>query len=116
MGVAPLLEKDIKRQIIQWFQLQRDTFVWVNVSGGIWDVNSKYFRKLNGFGMLKGVSDILGIYRMKPLAIEVKRPGGKLSNDQLNFLSHFNMRGGIGFVATCIEDCIRELQKRGYEV
>ncbi len=112
----PLEEKDIKRQIVQWFQLKTDCFIWVNVSTGIYSPKDNKFRKLNGFGMMRGVSDILGIFRRKPLAIEVKRPGGKLSVYQNEFLKSFNAKGGIGFKASSIEDCVKELKTRGFEI
>jgi len=57
----------------------------------------------------KGIADILGIYHGRFLAIEVKRPGIKASDNQQAFLDSVNEAGGIGFVAWFPEDVIREL-------
>lgn len=55
----------------------------------------------------RGVADIIGIYRGRMLAIEVKKPGGILSDFQQRFLENVNKRGGIGFVAFSVDDVIR---------
>jgi hypothetical protein len=62
----------------------------------------------------KGVSDILGCYQGKMLAIEVKTAAGHTSPEQDRFLQNVNDAGGIGFVARSIEDVIEKLglQKR----
>jgi hypothetical protein len=42
-----------------------------------------YFVKFWGGPMSKaGVADLLGVYRGRPVAIEVKRPTGKVTRDQ----------------------------------
>jgi Holliday junction resolvase len=61
----------------------------------------------------KGVSDIIGIYRGKFLAIEVKTERGKLTDAQRAFLDRVNREGGIAFVARSVEDVIRELKLPG---
>lgn len=62
------------------------------------------------FGMV-GSSDILGIMTGgRFLAIEVKKPGGKLSEAQRDFIEDINIRGGLAFMATCIEDVEKELK------
>ena len=58
----------------------------------------------------RGVSDIIGILHGRLLAIEVKKPGGKLSLFQERFLENVNKRGGIGFVAYSVDDVIRALE------
>jgi hypothetical protein len=57
----------------------------------------------------KGISDILGIYRGRFLAIEVKRPGGKLTPDQQRFLDRVKIEGGISFVARSVDDVVEGL-------
>lgn len=96
-------ERDVKRAIIDFLRVN-NVFCWVNVSGGIYDPRKGCFRKLNGYGMRKGVPDILGIFRGKPLAIEVKLPGNGPSKEQQEFISEFSWYGGIAFVATSIEE------------
>lgn len=58
---------------------------------------------------IKGIFDIIGIYQSKPLAIEVKIPGKKLSPDQEEFLRKWIAAGGIGFMATSAEEVAEKL-------
>jgi hypothetical protein len=68
----------------------------------------------------KGVSDIIGILPKgiagsdggRFLAIEVKRPGGKVSPHQEQFIERVNRIGGLGFVAYSVEDVINRLGVR----
>lgn len=62
-----------------------------------------------GFGQ-KGVSDLLGCWRGRMLAIEVKTPTGRITLDQQRFLDNVNAAGGIGFVARDIETVIEKLE------
>jgi hypothetical protein len=61
----------------------------------------------------KGVSDILGVWKGRLLAIEVKRPGGKVSDEQQAFIDRVNKLGGIAFVARSVDDVIRGLGVQG---
>lgn len=64
----------------------------------------------------RGVADILGILPGgRFLAIEVKRPGGKLTQEQALFLSLVNANGGLGFVATSTRDVEERLTKAEVE-
>lgn len=76
---------------------------------GIYDASRGVFRRKNSQFQKKGVSDILGIFRGRPLAIEVKSAKGKTSDDQREFLLNFELQGGIAFVARSVEDVAREL-------
>lgn len=64
------------------------------------------------FSQPKGVSDILGIFKGKPLAIEVKTDRGRVSDAQKDFLKRWNKEGGIGFVARGVDDVIDGLGVR----
>ena len=65
----------------------------------------------------KGVSDIIGILPRgiaastggRFLAIEVKRPGGRVSPHQQQFIDRVNRMGDLGFVAYSVEDVITRL-------
>lgn len=53
----------------------------------------------------KGIADILVCTKVGQFAaIEVKRPGGKTSPDQDEFLADIRSKGATGIVATSIED------------
>jgi len=81
----------------------------VNHSTGVFDPTQGKFRKLNGFGQMRGTSDILGVWQGKPLAIEVKTPTGRLSQYQAIFLERFARAGGISIVARSVEDVAKVL-------
>jgi len=68
-----------------------------------------HWKVFTGPHNMPGVSDILGIYQGKFLAIEVKRPDQVLTDLQESFLNQIKERGGIAFVATCCEDVITAL-------
>lgn len=94
-------ESDIEKSILEYLEL-RHIFAWKARTVGIWDAKIKAFRKNKGY--MKGVADILGIYKGKPLAIEVKTQKGYPSEDQKYFLNKFREEGGIAFIARSIED------------
>lgn len=58
-----------------------------------------------------GFADLVGIYKGRFMAIEVKRPSTKkdLTPWQESFLETVKLKGGIAFVATSIEDVEKEL-------
>jgi hypothetical protein len=70
------------------------------------------FRQWQGQFSVKGVPDIVGILpgSGKILGIEVKRPGGKTSDVQAEFIQHINRSGGIAFVASSVEEVALKLQ------
>ena len=53
-----------------------------------------------------GISDIIGCYRGRMIAIELKAPKGVLSDAQQVFIDKVNAAGGIGFVARTLDEVI----------
>lgn len=95
-------EGKIKRQILDWLEMKK-IFHWVYQSG-----------KVPGRRLIRtGVPDILGAYKGRLLAIEVKAKTGKVSDEQMEFIYQVRMAGGIAFVARCVEDVEAELRKAG---
>jgi hypothetical protein len=76
----------------------------VLTEAGIW-----HFKHWGGPMSVKGIADILGIYAGRFLAIEVKKPGGKLSPAQDKFLQDVRRNGGVAFTAYGVEDVINTL-------
>lgn len=95
------LEKDIQNAILEYLRAKR-VFCWKEHSSGIYKQDGTGYIPLG----LKGKADILGCHNGKFLAIEVKRPSGKLSVEQYEFLTNIRNAGGIAFVATSIDDVI----------
>jgi hypothetical protein len=59
----------------------------------------------------RGVSDIIGCLPKtgRFLAIEVKRPGGKPTLEQQQFIDTINQAGGLAFVARSVEEVQTQL-------
>lgn len=61
-----------------------------------------------------GVSDIIGFTKSgRFLAVEVKKPGGVISSDQISFLESVNKSGGIGICVDGIDSLLSELSVLG---
>ena len=104
-----LPEKTIENNILIYLR-GRQIFSWKVKTVGTFDTKLGRFRKPSPL-YLKGVSDILGLYNGKMIAIEVKSKKGRLSEDQKLFLHNVNVNGGVGFVARSVEDVEERLAK-----
>ncbi len=74
--------------------------VWRNNVGSLPDSNGRWVQ----YGLCKGSSDLIGMYKGRFLAIEVKVPGAKPKPDQVRFLQAVHRDGGIAGVARCADD------------
>lgn len=98
-------EADIQREILRYLAMRRVYARRINV--GMIPNGRGGFRSS---GMV-GISDIIGVLPSgKFLAIECKRPGAKPTPAQAEFLHRVNMNGGLGFVATSVEDVEERLR------
>ena len=100
-------ENSITNAILTYLNCQPNTFAWRNNTTGIYDSRKKCYRARTGKYNIKGVADILGITddgegRGIFIAIEVKRPGGRASREQQNYLSRIKALGGIAGIATSV--------------
>ncbi len=68
---------------------------------GVW-----HFKHWSGPLSETGISDIIGCLDGRMFVIELKRPGGKASQDQLDFIAKVKSAGGIGFVADNVDDVV----------
>lgn len=59
----------------------------------------------------RGLPDLIGVYRGRALALEVKRPGGKPTKLQEYELSLWAAAGAVAGVVTSIEDAKRLLEE-----
>jgi penicillin-binding protein-related factor A (putative recombinase) len=111
-------EKDIQNHILAYLKARR-VFAWQVDSVGIYDQARGVYR--SNKNKLKGVSDIIGIFKGRPLAIEVKvdtlkdhkgttlRNKGYPTKEQKEFLQKFSDEGGIAFIARSVEDVEEQL-------
>ena len=69
--------------------------------------------KFNNIGIYAkaGVSDILACIKGRFVAIEVKKPGGKPSKLQENFIDGVNAIGGVAFWADNLDDVKEQLKR-----
>ena len=105
-----LKEADFQKAILQFLKL-KGFYVWRNQSTGIFNPKGKGFIPLGQ----TGVSDILGILPDgRFLAIEVKKPKGKATPNQIEFLDNINKHKGLGFIAVTVEDVQKILSDGGY--
>ena len=109
------LEKKIETSILDWLNLQPECFAFKINTGGIFDPKSRRFRKNSNPHCHNGTSDIIGSWRGKMLAIEVKReksvygPKTYPSREQKEFLTRIEQAGGIAFVARSLEEVKKNL-------
>ena len=97
---------------------QTEAEITASIRGVLKMVNVFHWKAWQGpMSQPKGVSDIIGILPKgvaasdggRFLAIEVKRPGGRVSPHQQQFIDRVNRMGGLGFVAYSVEDVITRL-------
>jgi hypothetical protein len=102
-------EKAIETAILTFLNYLPKCYAWKNNSTGIYDTKAGTYRKNRNKHVINGVSDIIGIYRGRPLFIEVKRPCNKKRPDeQVNFIERIKGMGGIAGFATSVDD-VREI-------
>ena len=120
-------ESEIVKSILEYLRTRRDVVAW-RQNSGMAMLPGRGGRPMPvRFGGMKGMSDIVGWQRVeikqsdgvafrhsftivaRILAIEVKRPGKKATPEQQSFLDLVRAHGGLAFVATSVDDVVREL-------
>lgn len=105
-------ESNLKHRICDYLALRKDCFFWIESNTGIYDPVTKCYRRKNSPYEINGKADILGIFRGRPLAIEVKVKPNKLSDNQKLFLEKFSNYGGIVIVAYSVNDVIQAIERQ----
>ncbi len=95
-------ETAIVRAVVDYLTLQGHLAIRIN-SGGVvrTDRGRKRFVRFNS---VPGTSDVLACIDGTFAAIEVKRPGGKLTPEQASFLDLVRTTGGLGVCVTSVAD------------
>lgn len=112
-------EKEVRELILEWLGWHGHCMAWWNEPHGAVVIGKKRFQSKQIFDKFnrKGVPDILGSWRGKPLAIEVKRPStklhaaGKASPEQIEFIREAREKGWIAFFAWTIDDVKMQLKE-----
>jgi len=79
---------------------------------GVW-----HYVQVQGPLSARGVSDLVGIYKGRPLYIEVKAPGKRIKpgSEQERFLENVHERGGIAIEADGVESLVKGFERYGYK-
>lgn len=108
MAKLSLPESVIESQILGYLKM-KGIFAWKVKTVGTYDPKIGRFRKRNPLYRV-GVSDIIGIFQGRPLAIEVKSAKGSLSPEQRRFLDEFRDNGGLTLVARSLESVMEFIE------
>ena len=68
-----------------------------------------HWKNWGGLGSPPGLPDIVGCYKGRLFAIEVKAPNGKTSPAQDDFIARINEAGGLAFVAKDLDIVIEKM-------
>jgi hypothetical protein len=103
-------ESQVLKQCLQLLRV-RGLMVWRSNNVPVYDRAAGRYR---GFRGLKGVADVLGcLPGGRLLAVECKAPGGRLTDDQRNFLDSVRALGGLAFVARDAAELDEALKAEG---
>lgn len=101
--MATVSEQDIQKSILDYLRLKKYV-VFKHNSTQFGVRNGKSFAFSNGE---KGISDIIGCSKEgRFIAVEVKKPGGKPSPEQIEFLRRIKENGGYGILAYSLDDVV----------
>lgn len=118
MKLAPRKESDIQRAILTHCNRLPGVVLWRANSGAV-TATYKGKTRFIRFNGMPGMSDLIGWQQVRMMtadhvhhfvarvvAIEVKRPGAKLTPLQAGFLDMVRKAGGLAFVAISIDDVV----------
>ena len=104
-------ERRIEGEILEYLNLLPDCFAWKSSSVGTYSPNKGVFLRPKGKHRIRGVSDIIGVYRGRFIAVEVKSKAGRATQDQLLFIDSVRHNGGVGFIARSVNDVQKALER-----
>lgn len=90
------LERTIQAAIRKDLGLVPALVLWRNQRGHTVEWGEDGRARHITYGLAPGASDLIGIYRGRFIAFEVKQPGEDLTNDQAAFLEAVRFNGGFG--------------------
>lgn len=109
-AVMKLSEKDIERAILDLLATVPGLKCWKANVTGIYDPTKKIFRKPVGPHSANGCPDIIGVYKGRMLALEVKTKTGTVKPHQEQFIRELRQCGAIAYVVRSLDDVIALLK------
>jgi len=97
-------ETDIQKSICQYLELKRYMFWRQNTIPAL-NKEGK-FRAMPKYSK-NGIPDIIVVKQGQFIGIEVKKPKGKQSENQIKFQKELELAGGTYYIATSIDDLIK---------
>jgi len=94
-------EQDIQRLIMLALS-EAGCMIWRNNCGVLKNAAGIPIK----FGLCVGSSDLIGLYRGRFLAVEIKTPTGKATPEQLRFIEAVKRNGGIAGIARSPADAV----------
>jgi hypothetical protein len=95
-----LTESEIKRELCDWLE----------VRGAMPFITGQKRKTYRSKYMKRGVPDICAIWDQSPLFIEVKKPGGRISKEQVDFMNDAIEKGAICIVVESLNELIMALE------
>jgi hypothetical protein len=103
-------ETQIHRALCNHLRLRaKPDVLWLHVPNGE-KRNKITGAKLKRLGVLPGAADLLLWHKGYSFALELKAPGGRLSESQLEFMARFNDAGGHSAWADSIDHALAVLE------
>ena len=104
----PTPEKEIEYLILDWLNSIVGCFAFKINTTGIYDPTKRTFRKNMNPHVHRGTCDIIGEYKGRFFAIEVKAGYQKPNDNQHLFMRRIRANGGIAFWINDFEKCKKE--------
>ena len=106
-------EKEIENSILDYLAILPNAKFWKVDTTGIFDSKKGVFRQRKSKHRYKGVSDIIGFYKCRFIAIEVKTPSRRKNTTvyQEEFLEAAASNGQIAIVACSVQEVANVLVK-----
>jgi len=106
-------EKEIENAILDYLALVPGFEAWKVDTVGVYDAQKGVRRKRSSKHRYKGVPDIIGFYKGRFWAVEVKTPKrrSQTTPEQAEFLKLATHNGQVAMVATSVEDVEKKIEE-----
>lgn len=105
------LEIAIESECLAWLNSVPGVFAWKNHTAGFFDPKRRIFRRHHSPWAIRGTSDILGVYRGRLIAVEVKAKGGRISSEQSLFIDRVREFGALACVVWSLDELREAFQQ-----